>query len=291
MSTKTKDPNKGRLLGVHCSISGGVSTAPERGGKLGCSAIQIFSKNGNQWKASPLKKEEIKSFQDGLKENNIRAVFSHAAYLINLATVDPDIQTKSMDSMRVELQRAEALELPYVIVHPGSHKEAGELVGIMQIVENLTLLLDEFKKSKTQIVLETTAGQGSSIGSKFEDFAEIFDRLDWPKNIGLCVDTAHIFEAGYDISDQKGYDAVMNELDEIIGLDYIRAFHLNDSKTELGSRVDRHEHIGKGKIGKKGFEILLKDKRFFDIPMVLETPKGPEMEEDKINLKLLRSFI
>lgn len=285
------DVNKGRLLGAHCSIVGGMSNAAVQGGLLGCSAIQIFTKNANRWKASPLSAAEIDAFREAMKGNNIRLAVAHAAYLINLSTVDPVVHASSMESMRIELERAESLGLPYLIVHPGSHKDAGEAVGLMQFTENLQRLMSEFKNAKVQIVLETTAGQGASIGCKFEHFSEVLDRLDWPANIGLCVDTAHIFAAGYDISTKEGYEKVFREIDEVVGLDYIRVFHLNDSKTECGKRVDRHEHIGGGTIGENAFKMLMGDRRFAKVPMIIETPKAKGIKDDEDNLKLLRSFI
>lgn len=285
------DINKGRLLGAHCSTTGGIEKAPERGGELHCSAIQLFTKNSNQWKAPPLTLKEIDAFKDAMVRNGIKAAFAHSGYLINLSTVDPAAHESSMESMRLEIERVEALELPYLIVHPGSHKEAGEIVGIIQLVENLRRLRDEFKSSHVQIVLETTAGQGTNIGYSFEHFAEIFDRLDWPPDIGVCMDTAHMFQAGYDISTKDGYNDVMQAFNDIVGIDYIRVIHLNDSKTGCGSRVDRHESIGKGRIGAEAFKLFIRDRRFEKVPMVIETPKGTTLEEDAANLKLLRSFI
>lgn len=286
-----EDINKGRLIGAHCSIAGGVPKAPARGGELGCSAIQLFTKNSNQWKAPPLTLAEVDAFKEAVAANNIKVALAHVGYLVNLATVDPAVHENSMGAMRVELERAEALELPYVVVHAGSHKGAGELVGILQLVENLRRLMGETKGSGVQIVLEMTAGQGSSIGYSFEQFSEIFDRLGWPVDVGICVDIAHMFQAGHDISTKDGYDRVMKELDEVVGLDYVRVFHLNDSKTGCGSRVDRHEHIGKGRVGLEAFRALLADRRFARIPMVIETPKGATLEEDRKNLDLLRGLI
>lgn len=291
MSNTETDINKGRLLGAHCSSAGGIYMAAKRGAELRCSAIQFFTKNSNQWKAAPLTLKDIDSFREAMEEGGIKTAFAHCGYLINLATVDPAVHEDSMSSMRIELERAEALELPFVIVHPGSHKEAGELIGIVQIVENLKRLREEFKSAKVEIVLETTAGQGSCIGHRFEHFAEIFDRLDWPEDIGICIDTAHIFQAGYDLSTKQKYEAVMTEFNETVGLDYVRVFHFNDSKTDFSSRVDRHQHIGQGSLGQDIFKWILNDKRFEKIPMVIETPKGTTLEEDKKNLDLLRSFI
>jgi len=282
--------NKGRLLGAHCSILGGIEKAAERGGALGCSAIQLFTKNSNQWEAAPFTLKEIDAFGEALKKNGIETALAHTGYLINLATVDPEIHSASMKSMRLEIERAKALEMPYIIVHPGSHKEAGEIIGILQLVENLKILLNECG-GKPTILLETTSGQGTSLGYSFDHFVEVLARLDWTKDIGICLDTAHIFQAGYDISTEEGYRNTMNEFDEMIGIDYIKVIHINDSKTSLGSRVDRHESVGKGHIGIKAFELLMNDKRFLKIPMVIETPKGTTLEEDKKNLEVLRSLI
>jgi deoxyribonuclease-4 len=291
MGKAGKDVNKGRLIGAHCSIAGGVQTAPQRGGELHCSAIQIFTKNSNQWKAPALSLENIDAFKEAMEASNIKIAIAHTGYLINLATVDPAVHANSMESMRIEMERAAALELPYVVVHPGSHKEAGELSGIIQIVENLKILREQFKGSRVQILLETTAGQGSCIGYSFDHFAEIFNRLDWPEDMGVCVDTAHIFQAGYDISSKKGYEDTISELDETIGLDYVKLFHLNDSRTEFNSHSDRHQHIGEGYIGENAFKWILADKRFVKTPMVIETPKGKTHQEDVSNLDLIRSMI
>ena len=288
---KTAGEKGERLIGVHCSISGGLFRAAEKGGELGCSAIQIFTKSSNQWKAKELTPEDIDKFKNSLRENQIRMVIAHTGYLINLASIDPVIHKSSLDSMRVELERAEALGIPFVVVHMGSHKEAGELIGIVQIVENLKILMKETEGFKTQIVLETSAGQGSGVGHDFNHFSEVLNRLGWPGNIGICIDTAHIFQAGYDISTKAGYEDVMNQFDEIVGLDYVRVFHLNDSKTKFGSRVDRHQHIGEGEIGKDAFRFLLNDNRFKNVPMILETPKGPSLKEDMENLGLIRGMV
>lgn len=286
-----EDANKGRLLGAHCSTEGGLVKAVGRARELGCAAIQIFTKNSNQWKARGFEQSEITGFKKAVLEAGIKTVVSHVGYLINLATGDPAVHADSMESMRLEIQRASELGIPYVVVHPGSHKEAGELVGILQVVESLARLMDDARKLKVQIVLETTAGQGSSLGYRFDHFSEVFDRLGWPKDIGLCVDTAHIFEAGYNIGTKDGYNAVIADLDLTVGIDYVRFFHLNDSKTPYGSRVDRHEHIGKGEIGTDAFRLLLNDRRFMGLPMLIETPKAEDLKADRKNLETLRALL
>lgn len=279
-----------RLIGAHCSIAGGLYKAAERGSALGCVAIQIFTKNSNQWNAAPILPQEISSFQSACKKGGIKIAFAHAGYLINLASPDLAMHKLSINSMQEELERAEALELPFVVVHPGSHKEAGELVGVLQVVEAIKQLVEATTGFRAQIVLETTAGQGNSIGYKLEHFAEIFKRLPASvlKRIGVCVDTAHVFVAGYDIRTRDGYKYFWNEFKKYIGLEFLRAIHLNDSPKPCASRVDRHEHIGKGFIGLEPFGWLLNDKRFMNIPMVIETPKGATPAADKKNLKLLK---
>lgn len=279
------------LLGAHVSTAGGLVKGIGRGAELGCKAIQLFTKNSNQWLATPLSKNEIDSFQEALSGSGIKVVAAHSGYLINLATVNPSIQQQSVESILQELERAEALELPMLVVHPGSHKEAGELVGILQVVENLRYLLKETEGYRVQIILETTAGQGSSIGHTLEHLAEILDRIEEHPRIGICVDTGHVFQAGYDIRTKEGYDAMWREFEEMIGLKHLKLMHLNDSMKKCGSRVDRHQHIGKGEIGLEPFRWLLNDKRFAKVPMVIETPKGAGLDEDRENLKLLRGLI
>jgi len=278
------------LLGAHMSIAGGVDKAIERGKLLGCTAIQIFVKNNNQWFNKPLDKEEIERFKALRKETGI-FVFAHTGYLINLASPAPDNYEKSMKSMLEEFEKCEALQIPFIIMHPGSHGGAGEEEGIKKSAAAIDLLFKTTRSYKVKLVLETTAGQGSALGYKFEHFAAWLDLVDDAKRLGVCVDTCHVYAAGYDIKSIDGYEKTWQEFDKMIGLDKLTAFHLNDSKRELGTRVDRHEHIGKGELGEKAFAQLLNDKRFKDLPMVIETPKDPEMILDQMNLKLLRSLI
>lgn len=281
------------LIGAHCSIVGGLYKAAERGAELKCTAIQIFTKNTNQWEAPPLIPSEIDSFLNACRAGGIKIAFAHAGYLINLASPIPATHKLSVRSMLAELERAESLEMPFVVVHPGSHKGAGELVGVLQVVAAIKKLVEDTEGFRAQIVLETTAGQGRSIGHRFEHFAEIFERLPPHvlKRVGICVDTAHIFEAGYDIRDKKKYPKIWDEFKKMIGFEFLRAIHLNDSMKGLASRVDRHEHIGKGYIGIEAFRRLLNDKRFINIPIVIETPKGVTLSEDKKNLEIIHRLL
>lgn len=276
------------LLGAHVSISGGVFNAPARGEKIGCTAIQIFTKNQMQWKAKELTAIEIEKFKTELKKTTIKSIIAHDSYLINLGNPDKKMLEKSRTSFGIEMQRAEALEIPFLVFHPGSHLDVGEDKGLYTIAESLNVLLNQYQNFKLMLLLETTAGQGTNLGYKFEQLAEIINLVDQKERIGICFDTAHAFAAGYDIHTKEAYEKTFNEFDNILGLKKLKAFHLNDSKKELGSKVDRHEHIGKGFIGLDAFRVLMNDSRFENIPKVLETP-GKE-EDFKRNLDLLKSL-
>jgi len=273
------------------SIAGGVHTAVERGISIGCTTMQMFVKNNNQWLGKELSEEEVSSYKKLLRDSNIGPVVVHDTYLINLCATDSQILRKSRAALKDELDRCEALDVEYLNFHPGSHVGAGEGEGIKRIAESLNLIHEETKGFRVKSVLETTAGQGTAIGYRFEQLREIIDMVAEPARMAVCMDTCHVFAAGYDISNEGGYEKTFEEFDAIIGLNRLVAFHVNDSKRELGSRVDRHEHIGKGKIGKTGFRLLMNDERFRAIPKILETPKGPEMKEDVRNMKLLRSMV
>jgi len=278
-------------LGAHMSIAGGVSEALLRGQELNCHTIQIFTKNNNQWQAKPISKDEADLFALRLKETKIFPVISHDCYLINLASVNQDTEQKSIAAFTDEILRADLLNIPYLVMHPGSHLQAGEKAGINRIAKNLNTIFKQINKTKTMILLETTAGQGTNLGYKFEQLAEIISLIKDKEKIGICLDTCHIFAAGYDIRDKKNYQKTFSEFDKIIGLDKLKVIHLNDSKKDLGCKVDRHEHIGKGFIGLNGFRLLLNDERLKDIPMVLETPKSPDGNADLENLDVLRKLI
>ena len=285
-------------LGAHMSVAGGKYMALERGKELGCESIQVFIRSVRSWSAKPLDKKDIDDFlkkKEELKEE-IWPIISHNSYLINLASIDKEKLEKSYNAMLDELIKADQLGIEYENMHPGvipiSDKNAiSKKEALIQIANQLNELIDETKGSKVKILLETTAGQGKGLGNKFHHLATIIDKIKDKNRIGVCFDTAHSFAAGYDFTTKKKYDEMWNEFDDIIGLKFLFAFHLNDTEKDLGSRVDRHTHIGQGKIGKEPFGFLLNDDRFRDHPGILETPKGKDIKEDVMNLKILRSLI
>ena len=279
------------LLGAHTSTAGGVYTAIERAMKMKFTAMQIFTKNNNRWNAKPLEKDEIKKFKELLKNSDIKFVLTHSSYLINLCSKNKFILKKSRNAFIDELERCELLGIPHLNFHPGSHGGQGEKDGTKLIAESLNICHDKTKDYKVTSMLEATAGQGTTLGYQFEQLQEIIDLVEDKKRMTVCIDTAHIFAAGYNIRDSKEYKKVIKGFDNIIGLNRLKCFHMNDSKKELGSRVDRHEHIGKGFIGKEGFANIMNDKKLEKIPKILETPKGKEMKEDVKNIKTLLSLI
>ncbi len=276
------------LLGAHMSIRGGVSTAIERARSIDCTAMQIFVKNNMQWFARPLRREEIRAFLDHVQRGELLSIFAHANYLINLAAMNPQFHANSIRALSEELIRADQLGLPFLVLHPGAHLGAGEEAGLEKVVESIDRVLAGLLKIKTRIALETTAGQGSCLGNKFEQLAYIIGSVREPERLCVCLDTAHIFAAGYDIGSESSLRKTLREFDRAIGPDRLAAIHLNDSKTGCGSRVDRHEHIGKGRIGLDAFRFIMRNRRFRKIPKVLETPKGKELREDIENLRTLR---
>ena len=273
------------------SIAGGVHTAVERGMSIGCTTMQMFVKNNNQWKGKKLSEEDVSTYKKLLRESSIGPVVVHDTYLINLCATDKLILMKSREALKDELDRCELLGVEYLNFHPGSHVGAGEEEGIKRIVESLDIIHELTKGYQVKSVIETTAGQGTAIGYRFEQLRKIIDLVAEPGRMAVCMDTCHVYAAGYDIATEHGYEKTFDEFNAIVGLKRLVAFHVNDSKKELGSRVDRHEHIGKGTIGKNGFRMLMNDERFAAIPKILETPKGPEMKEDVKNMKLLRSMV
>ncbi len=279
------------LLGAHTSIAGGVSKSVERAEKLNFTAMQIFTKNNNRWNAKPLEEDEIKRFKSLLSESNIKFVVAHDSYLINLCAKDKTILHKSIEAFIEELQRCELLGIPHLNFHPGAHGGMGEEEGIKIIAESLNTAHQRTKNFKVKSMIELTAGQGTALGYKFEQIASIIELVEDKDRISVCIDTAHIFAAGYDIREPESYEKVISEFDSIIGLNLLKCFHINDSKKELGSRVDRHEHIGKGYIGLNGFRNLMNDERLKHIPKILETPKGKEQKEDIMNIDVLKNLI
>jgi deoxyribonuclease IV len=279
------------LLGAHMSIGGGVHTAIERGRSINCTAIQMFVKNNMQWFARPLTRQEIRAFLNHRQRGEVLSIFAHANYLINLGATNPRFLENSIRALSEELIRADQLELPFLVLHPGAHLGAGEPAGLEKIIASINRLFREIPRVRTKIALETTAGQGSCLGYRFEQIAYIIQNAREAERLCVCLDTAHVFAAGYQISTDAGVRKTFREFDRLIGLDRLAAIHLNDSKTVCGSRVDRHQHIGKGEIGLDAFRFIMRDRRFRKIPKVLETPKGKELREDVINLKTLRRLV
>ena len=287
-----KDSNDGTvLLGAHMSIAGGVHTAIERAVRIGCTTLQMFVKNNNQWKGKALSDEDVATYKDALSKARIGPVVVHDTYLINLCASDRSILKKSRDALTDELQRCEKLGVDYLNFHPGAHMGRGEKEGIERIAESLNMIHTRTKGFRVKSVIESTAGQGTALGYKFEQLKDMIDLVDEQERMAVCIDTCHIFAAGYDIVSEEGYHRTFREFDDIIGLDRLVAFHVNDSKRELGSRVDRHEHIGKGKIGLEGFRLIMNDERFVNIPKILETPKSDDMHEDVENMAVLKGLI
>lgn len=282
------------------SIAGGLPRAVDRAAAARCQALQIFTKSAGQWRARPLPTVEIDTFRRRVEETGIRPVVAHNSYLINLAAALPALREQSLVSLRDELARAELLGLEGLVMHPGSFTSGTEHDGLRMIAEGLAVLLEESPDGHTKILLEHTAGQGTNLGHRFEHLAEIIDRLGRTPRIGVCLDSCHLLTAGYDICTEKGYRKTFRDFDRIVGLDRLEVFHLNDSKQPCGSRVDRHEHIGKGCLGLDTFRRLVNDPRFSDHAMLLETPKldTPESRRksdvdpwDRRNLRTLRGLI
>jgi deoxyribonuclease IV len=271
------------------SIAGGPSKALERGRSIGCTAIQIFVKNNMQWFAKPFAEDELAAYHQ--HPDRPQLVFGHASYLINLAATNPDFREKSIRALSEELHRADQLGLPFLVLHPGAHMGDGEEAGLTRIVSHLDTIFASPSGSNCRIALEITAGQGTSLGHTFEQLATIIERSKSPERLTTCLDTAHLFAAGFDIATAKGFWDMVHKFDRIIGRERLAVWHLNDSKTALGSRVDRHDHIGKGKIGLAPFCEIMRSEEFAAIPKVLETPKKEDLKEDVVNLRVLMEMI
>ncbi len=278
------------LIGAHMSTSGGLHNAIQHGIKTGCATIQIFTKNNNRWEQRPTTDEEAEKFLDAQEKSGIGPVISHTAYLINLATPNQDFHDKSIKALVDEIQRAEQIRIPDVVLHPGSPVDGTPEYGMKKIIESLNLCIEKTKDAKARISLELTAGQGSHLGYTFEQIAEMIAGVENKARISVCIDTCHIFSAGYDIRTKATYEHTMKQFAKIIGMKYLKVIHLNDSLKDLGSRVDRHTHIGEGKIGADAFQFVMQDARFDKIPKLLETPKDDDYEDDIRNLALLRKL-
>jgi len=286
-------------FGAHMSVAGGLPRAVERAVLHGCDALQIFAKNASQWRGRPLPAAEIADFRRRVRRARIRPVVSHGSYLINLATRIPALRSQSIDAMRDELDRAEALGLLGVVLHPGCYTSGSEAEGLRLIAEALSQLLGEWPRGRTMVLLEHTAGQGTSLGATFEQLATIIEHLGGHRRIGVCLDTCHLLASGYDIVSAEGYARTFTHFERTVGLKRLRLFHVNDSKRPLGSRVDRHTHIGEGCIGLEAFRRLVNDRRFAGLPMLLETPKEDRQSRatiaidrlDEQNLATLRRLV
>ena len=279
------------FLGAHMSIAGGIHLALDRLQQVEGTALQIFTTNHRQWRSTRLTLPAVEAFRARWEETGRIPVAAHDIYLINLAAGEGEILSKSIAAFSEELLRSEILGLPYVIMHPGAHLGEGLETGLMRFVANLDLAIENSRTENVSVLIEITAGQGSSLGSSFEEVAFILQSSHHGGRLGVCYDTCHAFAAGYDIRTEEAYRKTFAHFDEVIGLERLKFFHLNDSKRELLSHVDRHEHIGKGKIGSDAFRFLLNDPRFRNHPMVLETPKEKDLKEDRENLNVLRSLM
>ena len=276
-------------LGAHMSIAGGIYKALERGQSIGCECIQIFTKNPRQWAARELTEKDIHLFKQKKEETGIDPIVAHDSYLINLGSPKEELWLRSIQSLAAELDRCAKLGIPYLVMHPGSHVDRKE-DGPRRVAEALNLLFERSTGESVMVLLETTAGQRSNLGSSFEQLARIAELVEQRERLGICFDTCHTFAAGYELRTRQGYERTFQELDQAVGLSRVKVFHINDSKHDLGSHVDRHEHIGKGHLGLEPFRTLLNDPRFRGLPMLLETPKGKDMAEDIENLAVLRAL-
>ncbi len=284
----------GPRLGSHLSVAGGLENAFHEAVRLGCDCVQLFVKNQRQWRAKPLTPEQVERFRMAAEQTAIRPAVAHGSYLLNLASPCEAARRQSVEALTDEFDRCAALGIPYLVVHPGASLNADLPIALANVARSLNELYDERGGATTMVLLETTAGQGSSVGHRFEHLWEILEGVIQRERVGVCLDTCHLFAAGYDFRTPESYRDMIAQLDRAIGLALVKCIHLNDSKRELGSRIDRHEHIGKGKIGKEGFRHFVNDPRFRDVPMILETPKGKDgrgTDLDKVNLKRSRALI
>lgn len=287
----TAPSHDGPLLGSHMSIAGGIYRAVERADAVGATALQVFTKNASRWNAPPLSDEDAANYKTALSKSRVRAVVSHDSYLINLCATDPSILGKSRDALVDEILRCQKLGIPMLNFHPGAHMGAGERAGIGGIVRSLDMVHRKTEGSGVYSVVETTAGQGTVLGSRFEQIAAIIRGVEDPSRMGVCIDTCHVFAAGYDIRGTRAYEDTMREFGDVVGLERLMVIHVNDSKNPLGSRIDRHAHIGEGEIGVEGFRNIMNDDRLTGIPKILETPKGDDLAEDRVNMDLLTGLI
>ncbi|MBI9112560.1 deoxyribonuclease IV [Maridesulfovibrio ferrireducens] len=279
-------------IGAHMPITGGIDKAVDRIMSINGTALQIFTHNQRQWKVHPLENETVEAFKKRRQEWGNYPVSVHDSYLVNLASPKPENALKSVKAFAQELARTERLGIEYVVTHPGSHLGSGKVEALERYVANLNLAIAMSETEEVMVLIENTAGQGTNLGSRFGELATILEDSGYTDRMGVCFDTCHAFSAGYDLRSPETYNQVFDRFNQLIGLDFIRFFHLNDCKEDLGAHKDRHENIGKGKIGIEGFRSLINDVRFSTIPKVIETPKGEDInfESDRMNIDLLRSL-
>ncbi len=274
------------------SVAGGIHRAIARGEALGCTAIQIFTKNASQWRSPPLTEEIVREFKQERRRTGIPVIIAHDAYLINLASPDTSLRNRSRAAFIDEMERAERLGIPYLVMHPGAHKDAGEDAGLRNIVDSFDAVLKQTSGLCVQVLVENTAGQGTALGYSFEHLRRILEDTVHPERLGICFDTCHAFAAGHDLRERSSYDRTMADLEGTVGLGRVKVLHLNDCRKGLGLRVDRHEHVGRGKLGLECFRLIMNDQRFCTVPKILETPKnlyGKDM--DPVNLGILRDLV
>ncbi|MBI2354073.1 MAG: deoxyribonuclease IV [Deltaproteobacteria bacterium] len=278
-------------LGAHMSIAGGLHLAIDRAVAVGCGVLQIFTRNSNQWRGKPVSEADCALFREKFATSGLHEVVSHDIYLINLASPPGEMREKSLNAFRDELESCARLGIKKVVMHPGSHLSDTPEAGLTRITSAFDQLFGEVPQFEGRVLIETTAGQGSNLGRTFEELRAIIEGSRYPEKFAVCFDTCHTFAAGYDIATEQGYADTMAQFDQIIGLERLQCFHFNDSKKGLGSRVDRHEHIGRGELGPEPFRFILNDKRFATVPKILETPKGDNDEMDRVNLEVLRGLV
>ena len=278
-----------RLIGAHVPITGGLPLAPGRAREIGATAIQIFTRNQMQWRGREMSDIEVCSFREAVATSGVSAVLAHASYLVNLAATNPQFLVQSRDTLAAEVGRCHALGIPRVVVHPGAHMGAGEAAGLRAVADSLDEVLGRTRGQDVTVLLEVTAGQGSCLGHRFEHLAAMLDAVEQPARVGVCLDTCHLHAAGYDIVSPRGYERTIEELDRVVGLRHVQAVHLNDSRRERGSQVDRHARAGEGVLGLRALARILNDPRLAALPMVVETP-GP-LPRWKAEIALLRSLV
>jgi len=281
-------------FGAHLSAAGGLQNAIQQASHLGCECLQVFVKNQRQWAGKPLTSEQIRSYKNAARRATVRPVVAHASYLLNLASPDRTVRDRSIHALADEADRCDRLGIQALIFHPGAHMHDAPAQGIRRVANALNRVRKAREDHRCRILLECTAGQGTALGRTFQQLADIIHRTNHAEQLGVCLDTCHLFAAGYDFRTKDGYDAMMEELDSAIGVTSVECIHVNDSKRESGSRVDRHEHIGRGKIGSRGFAHFVNDVQWSGLPFILETPKGKDgrgTDLDKVNIRRLRKLL